>query len=563
MRGKSRKIVSLIVLIFLFVQTFAGISFVNPKSALAEDRIVTLVGTLQDELGDSKEWNPADLATQMTLQDNGKYILTGTLPAGSYEYKIAINQSWDENYGVDGEPGGSNYQLTLENEQEVTFIYDDTTHRVIIQLPDGQKPRIVGDIQPAINAGAVWAPSESTAILQDPDFDNVFTYEANVPRGRYEFKIVLGTDWTHSYPEKNVVLNVLKDSTITFYYNHETKAVYTNYDPGLPDGNVQGGELYHNTWDSAYRFPFGAVKAGDDVKLRLQSKKGDLSSARVLLKNYNTGNTVTINMESAGWLELNGKEVEFWEASFTPKDKGVYGYKFIARDGAGQMEYGEDVREGSSGAASDQNASLFQLTVYDPAYKTPDWMKEAVVYQIFPDRFFNGNKSNDKAKANARGEEPIEFQEWGAIPDNPREVGTEGYTGDGIWANDFYGGDLTGIHKKLDYIQSLGVNTLYLNPIAEAASNHKYDAADFKAVDPMFGSHKEFKAFTKELKKRKMHLILDGVFNHVGDDSIYFDRYGKYDTVGAYEYWSAVYDLVNAGTNEETAKKQVEEKFIK
>ncbi len=89
------------------------------------------------------------------------------------------------------------------------------------------------------------------------------------------------------------------------------------------------------------------------------------------------------------------------------------------------------------------------------------------------------------------------------------------------------------------------MNTLYLNPIAKAASNHKYDATDYKAVDPMFGSPEEFKAFTDELAKRDMHLILDGVFNHVGDDSVYFDRYGKYDTVGAYEYWSKVYDYMN------------------
>lgn len=565
MKGNSRKWMNYLALLAILVQTIAGTAFSHPAQTKAEGRIVTLVGNLQDELGGSGEWNPADQATQMKLQKTGKYILTGKLPAGNYEYKIVINGTWDENYGADGARNGENYKLSLDKETEVTFVYDDTTHRVTvpIELPDNQKPRIVGDIQPELNAGGEWSPGESTAILHDEDHDNVYTYTAQVPKGKHEFKIVLGDNWSAlAYPANNFVLNVFKDTEVTFFYNHDTKEVYTDYDSGLPDGIVQGDMLYHNTSDMAYRSPFGAVKAGDVVKLRLQAKKGDLTGAKVQLKNYNTGNTVTVDMEYDGWLEQKGGPVEFWEANVTPKEKGVYGYKFVASDGAGQKEYGEDVQEGGKGTASDSNALLFQLTVYDPSYKTPDWMKEAVVYQIFPDRFYNGNKKNDNAKSNARGEEPIEHKEWTDLPDNPRLKGTEGYKDDAIFSNDFFGGDIAGIQQKLDYIQSLGVNTLYLNPIAEAASNHKYDAADYKNVDPMFGSPKEFEAFTKELKKRKMHLILDGVFNHVGDDSIYFDRYGKYPTVGAYEYWSAIYDLVNQGLSEDEAKKQVKDKFI-
>lgn len=565
MKEKLRKSISYLALFILIVQTIAGMAFFHPIPTSAEGRVVTLVGNLQDELGGSGEWNPDESATQMKQQENGKYILSGTLPAGNYEYKIAINGSWDENYGVNGAPGGDNYMLSIDNERQVTFIYDDSTHRVTvpIELPDDQKPRIVGDIQPELYAGGDWAPDQSTAILQDEDHDNLYTLSAHVPKGKHEFKIVLGNNWSApAYPETNFVLNVLKDATVTFFYNHDTKEVYTDYDPGLPDGNVQGDKLYHDTWDSAYRSPFGAVKAGDTVKLRIQAKKGDLTGAKVQLKNYNTGNTVTVDMEYAGWLEKKGAPVEFWETDVKPEVKGVYGYKFIARDGEGQKEYGEDVLEGGKGTTSDSNASLFQLTVYDPTYKTPDWMKEAVVYQIFPDRFNNGNNKNDDAKTNARGDEPIEHKDWGDLPDNPRLENTDGYVDDAIFSNDFFGGDIAGIQKKLDYIQSLGVNTLYLNPIAEAASNHKYDAADYKSIDPMFGSAEEFQAFAKEIKKRKMHLILDGVFNHVGDDSIYFDRYGKYPTVGAYEYWSAIYDLVNSGVAVDVAKKQVEEKFI-
>ncbi|WP_245920677.1 alpha amylase N-terminal ig-like domain-containing protein [Melghirimyces profundicolus] len=558
---RNKRFLLLLLIFSLMVQT---ISFAVLNPAVAEERTVTLVGDLQDELGGAGEWDPTDPQTVMTPGSDGLYQLSGTLPAGSYEYKVAINGSWDENYGVGGQPNGPNYKLTLERETKVTFTYNDSTHviTVTIPLPEAERPRIVGDIQPDIGAGGEWAPAESTAILTDDDQDNIYTYAVDVPKGKHEFKIVLGNNWdAPAYPEQNFMLNVLSKTRITFYYNHETHDVYTDYDPGVPDGRVQGGHLHHDTWDKLYRTPFGAVPTGDTVKLRLQAKKGDLSGARLMLKNYTSGKTSLLDMTPAGWMEKDGKQIEFWEVSVKAKEKGVYGYKFIVRDGEATKEYGEDNREGHTGTPLDGNASYFQLTVHDEKYKTPDWMKEAVVYQIFPDRFFNGSKKNDNAKQNARGSEPIEHRGWEQLPDNPRLVESEEYDGDGIWSNDFYGGDIQGIEKKLDYIQSLGVNTLYLNPIAHAASNHKYDATDYQEIDPMFGTPEEFREFTRELKKRKMRLILDGVFNHVGDDSIYFDRYGKYETVGAYEYWSRVYDLVNEGVKEEEAKKRVEKEL--
>lgn len=564
MKRRAIRQVSIILFLTLVLQTFA--QTIDQKNAKAADRKVTLVGDLQNELGGSGEWNPSDPKTTMALSEDGLYKLSGTLPAGTYEYKIVINGSWDENYGERGERNGANYKLILKKKTSVTFVYNDSTHIATVSIPlsDHELPRIAGDIQPAIGAGSNWSPAESTAILKDDDKDNLYTYTTEVPKGSYEFKIVLGSSWDNpSYPSNNMKLNVLEKKKITFFYNHDTHDVYTDYDAGKPDGVIQKNKLYHNTWDNLYRSPFGAVKAGGSVKLRLQAQKGDLTGASVVLKNYTTGNTTTSSMKNIGWTELKGEKAEFWEATVKLKEKGVYGYKFIARDGTQLEEYGEDAKEGKSGLPADSNAPFFQLTVYDPSYQTPDWMKSAVVYQIFPDRFFNGDKKNDTAKQTARGNDPVEHRKWGSLPDNPRLKDAEGYDGDGIWSNDFFGGDIEGIREKLDYIQSLGVNTLYLNPIAEASSNHKYDATDYKTIDPMFASPKEFQAFVNELKKRKMQLILDGVFNHVGDDSIYFDRYGKYKTVGAYEYWSRIYDLVNKGVSEKEAKQRVEQQLKK
>lgn len=428
------------------------------------------------------------------------------------------------------------------------------------------------------------AEGEKVEFTSEDSYGKVATkvYENLVNDNKVGF-IVKRTEGDNEWAEKDVDSNrfidlrhVANDGTLDIYVG-QGKGTFSYHSPVASkeitdlDGQVNGDMLYHNTWESLYKYPFGAVEEGTDVTVRMHAQKGDLQYARVLVRNTNTNRSDLYNMEKVSTITVDEEEVDIWEATFTPDEIGVYGYKFIVGDGDTAKYYVEDGYEGKTGTVGDKNGLFFQLTVYDKDYQTPDWMKEAVVYQIFPDRFNNGNTSNDDAKTNARGEEPIEVPEsWNSLPDNPR-LGEKnmsdidgGYSGDGIWSNDFFGGDIKGIQEKLDYLQGLGVNTLYLNPISMAASNHKYDATDYKSLDPMFGTEEEFKSFTKELKSRGMHLIVDGVFNHVGDDSIYFDRYGKYDTVGAYEYWEYVYDKMNnEGLTEETAMTKADDYFVK
>ncbi|MGA9288286.1 MAG: alpha amylase N-terminal ig-like domain-containing protein, partial [Anaerobacillus sp.] len=404
-----------------------------------DERIVTLVGDLQDEMGAEKEWDPSAEETMMEARGNGFYEVTAELPKGSYEYKVAINQSWGESYG----DGGNNLKLTLSEPTKVTFYYHDGTHVVTNStsyspISEEKQPRLVGSIQPAIDAGAEWSPDQSTAILTDDNFDNVYTLATNVPKGNYEYKIVLGNAWGEDYPGDNAKLNVLEKSAITFFFNAETKEVSTDYSAKGSDGAVNMAGLHHDSWKQAYRSPFGAIQAGQAVTLRLSAKKDDLTRADLYLKNQNTGTSKLVPMEKA--TTSDGKD--FWEVSVTPSEKGLYGYKFIVRDGSAKAEYGEDTKQGAAGKAVDANAELYQLTVFDPGYKTPDWMKEAVVYQIFPDRFNNGNPDNDDAKDTARGPEPIEHQDWKELPDNPRLADSADYDGDEIWSNDFFGGDI-------------------------------------------------------------------------------------------------------------------------
>ena len=151
-------------------------------------------------------------------------------------------------------------------------------------------------------------------------------------------------------------------------------------------------------------------------------------------------------------------------------------------------------------------------------------MTGGIMYQIFPDRF----TIPGRPKANVPQDRKL-HEHWGEQPDwKPDERGI-------ITNSDYFGGDLKGIEEKLPYLESLGVTCIYLNPIFEAHSNHRYNTADYSKIDPLLGTEADFQHLCAAAKKRGMHVIVDGVFNHTGSDSIYFNRFGHYPGVGAYQ----------------------------
>ena len=163
-----------------------------------------------------------------------------------------------------------------------------------------------------------------------------------------------------------------------------------------------------------------------------------------------------------------------------------------------------------------------QLTVYEDTV-TPDWFGRGVSYQIFPDRFC---RSRIPDPAGMVGDRRV-HESWADTPDFlPDEQGE-------VRCRDFFGGDLPGIIGKLDYLQELGVTTLYLTPIFESASNHRYNTADYRAIDPMLGSEEDFCALCSHAHRRGMRVVLDGVFNHTGSVSRYFNADGSYPDLGA------------------------------
>ncbi|MBQ8690116.1 MAG: glycoside hydrolase family 13 protein [Clostridia bacterium] len=177
----------------------------------------------------------------------------------------------------------------------------------------------------------------------------------------------------------------------------------------------------------------------------------------------------------------------------------------------------------------DKCGDLFQLTVYNFEYSPPAHKAGGIIYHIFVDRFNRGSFKKCR-------EDALYIDDWySEIPEYPE------YPGAFLRNNTFYGGNLYGIIDKLEYIKSLGVDTIYLSPIFEAYSNHKYDTGDYSKVDDMFGGDKALTELIKRAKEYGIGIILDGVFNHTGSDSVYFNKNGRYSTLGAYQSQDSKY----------------------
>ena len=224
-----------------------------------------------------------------------------------------------------------------------------------------------------------------------------------------------------------------------------------------------------------------------------------------------------------------------YSVSYTPAQTGVVWYSFdlAASDGA-TWRYG--AREGWTTGEGDfayGDPPSFQLTVYVPRQTQPDWYKNGIVYQVFPDRFARGADWRERAEkalaAHREGPARVLVEDWDTPPTYRKSE-----DGD-ILEWDFYGGTLRGVREKLDYLADFGVTVIYLNPIFEAASNHRYDTADYLRIDPMLGDEEEFCALAREAAERGISIMLDGVFNHCGQDSRYFNRYGNYPEPGAWQ----------------------------
>ena len=285
-------------------------------------------------------------------------------------------------------------------------------------------------------------------------------------------------------------------------------------------------QVEHNSRERFYRKPFGAAACGTRIRLRIAvSGVGIPNAVRLVYRVDSEKEEHRIDMPFLFSLGNNSIYSVYLDA---PEKEGLIWYYFELDTQQGIAYYGNNVRQmGGVGELffhTPQNA--FQITVYREDYKTPDWFKESVAYQIFVDRFCNGNE--DGSFLGDRTD--IIKREWNDKPFYKAEQFGGEYK-----ANDFFGGNLKGIIKKLPYLSELGISVIYLNPIFRAYSNHKYDTGSYEEIDPMFGTEEDFKEMCAKAEKLGIRIILDGVFNHTGSDSMYFNKNGTYDSVGAYQ----------------------------
>ena len=266
-----------------------------------------------------------------------------------------------------------------------------------------------------------------------------------------------------------------------------------------------------------YKDKIRAIATDEKVKLRIivpRSMKCCGATLCVVKENESPA------YYSMFWAGMCGEDNEYWELHFFATTPGLYWYHFELDTPWGRS-FVRNVGRGVGDFAPD--ASDFQQTVYDKNFKTPDWLKGGIIYQIFPDRFY----SSGTEKHGVRPSRVL--RRWGDEPFWREEQMN------GIWNNDYFGGDLKGVEEKLLYLANLGVTCIYLNPIFEANSNHRYDTADYEKIDPLLGTEDDLKSLCKTAREQYgISIILDGVFSHTGCDSKYFNIYSNYDDVGAY-----------------------------
>ena len=282
----------------------------------------------------------------------------------------------------------------------------------------------------------------------------------------------------------------------------------------------------YNSRDAFYKSIFGSVEAHQGFRLSVLLPRDGYVKGVVAV--FNKDNEKSLSFEMTD--DCNNLEGNFYTRSTEVSlEEGLYFYHFIA-----YTVEGERILHHVGGGFGDfapKKGSDFQLTVYEKGFETPTHTRGGIIYQIFPDRFARGENSlsypTDRY-IKADWSEPPEYTQ----ADTFKCLG-----------NDYYCGNLKGIEQKLDYIASLGATMIYLNPIFEAHSNHRYNTADYFKIDPMLGSEADFTSLCQKAKEKGIDIILDGVFSHTGADSIYFNAKKRYGEDGAYnnkesEYYS-------------------------
>ncbi len=278
--------------------------------------------------------------------------------------------------------------------------------------------------------------------------------------------------------------------------------------------------IKYDSRDSYYKLPFGAVEIEQDITLRL------LVSRRVSAFDVDAiferdGERISIPLQFS---DTDGP-YEVYSATFDINSEGLYFYWFEIHSTSGKTH--KIGKNNMSNPLDEISFSPWKLTVYINSFTETKQYAGSNIYQIFPDRFCKVGIPDTTKHSN--------LKQWGETPNHIREEdGT-------LDTSDFFGGNFKGIESKIEYLHDLGIDIIYLNPIFESASNHRYDTGDYEKPDSMLGDIDDFKSLCKKAEEYDIRIILDGVFSHTGADSKYFNKYGNYDSSGAYQSKNSIY----------------------
>lgn len=574
-RNLSSRWLSALLLVGMLLTTFAPAAPAALANHTGTPTSVNLVGSLQSEATANAcgDWDPGCAGSAFTAGGNGVYrFQSASIPTGSYEYKVALG-SWAENYGSNFQQDGPNIALNLGAATAVSFYYDHKTHYIADSLRNTIYT-VPGSFNSEVGCGGDWAPDCLATMMSDVDGDGVFTFVTDaIPAGSYEFKVATNLSWGNpNYGVNgggdNVPFSVAGPATVTFSFNtaNNTPAVSVVSSLPSPDNNVEWEGLRHDSRDTLYRTPGGAVTAGTQVTIRFRTFHNDVTGVTLRLYDVNNGAQRFVEMAPAATdvscyqEEIVGKTCDFWAATVSEADPNNLWYRFIVTDGSDTDYYGDNTGalDGGLGRVTDDAVdSSYALMFYKAGFRAPSWARDAVIYQIFPDRFNNGRHSNDPKDGDVRYDDPVIKLPWGTLPEGFCRNYTDGNTNcpwrydttppewsptrEGPRGRDYYGGDLDGVINELGYLKSLGVTVIYFNPIFAAGSNHRYDTRDYYQIDPYLGSNSTFRKLVREAQKHGIRIVLDNVFNHMSSDSPLFDRYSHYSTLGACESLSSTY----------------------
>jgi len=517
--------------------------------------------------------------------------------SGTNSFKVA-DENWSADADFGGGSAGSHLTsgepLPLQlRGSNLSFAFDGTQKVVLDVSQSVTTPTLTITQCPASPLDDALPALTGTFNQWSPDADDHFIYSCdayylNVDiQGSHEFKIAdpIGTadssfgaaDSTNNVVRLNEPFPLTSDATTAgaanlrfdFTGEHTLKLSFEGLDsrpvltisektfvnPGVPapvTNPVARGVRYDSRTDT-FKKPYGATKAGTEVDFAIEAPRGVDGATLVLETRHLAGNQDVLEYREPVRLPLSRtptRDLDRWTVSRQFDQENVYGYHFELTIDDQQYVYQNNktninwtVERGSGGVGqisfmpADRTAiRRYRHTVYSPDFKVPEWAKDAVYYYIFPERFRNGDAGNDpQPDRDTYLDGPVEVHDnWLEKPYVPGDADGSS-TDDEHYNNDFFGGDLAGIIEKLDYLKYLGVNTLYINPIFEAGSNHKYDTADYLNVDDNFGTNADVERLTREAKARGIRVILDTSLNHTGSDSVYFDRYGNFPGTGAFE----------------------------